>query len=125
MIKFTQKGDFSKITQYLEKQRSSNRKRLLEKYGALGVKYLSEATPKDTGMTSNSWGYSVNSSKDKMSIEWSNSNVENGVPIAIILQYGHGTGTGGYVQGRDYINPAIQSVFDEMSKELWEEMTRV
>ncbi len=125
MIKFTQKGDLSKVTQYLERQRSSNRKKLLDKYGALGVEYLRDATPKDTGKTASSWSYSINSSKDKMSIEWSNSNVNKGVPIAIILQYGHGTGTGGYVQGRDYINPAIQSVFDEMSKELWEEMTRV
>ena len=125
MIKFTQKGDLSKVTQYLERQRSSNRKKLLDKYGALGVEYLRDATPIDTGKTADSWSYSINSSKDKMSIKWSNSNVNKGVPIAIILQYGHGTGTGGYVQGRDYINPAIQSVFDEMSKELWEEMTRV
>ena len=125
MITFKQKGDFSKVTAYLEKQRSSKREKLLNKYGKLGVEYLSEATPMDTGETANSWSYIVNSSEDKMSIEWNNSNINNGVPIAIILQYGHGTGTGGYVQGRDYINPAIQAVFDEMIKELWEEMTKV
>lgn len=125
MIKITQKGDFSKVTEYLNRLSSSNRRRILERYGKQGVDALKDATPVDTGRTANSWSYSISDSSSGSAITWSNSNVNKGVNIAVILQYGHGTGTGGWVEGRDYINPAIQSVFDDMVKELWEEMTKV
>lgn len=125
MITFSQKGDFSKITEYLKKQSSANRRNLLEYYGKLGADKLMEATPKDTGTTADSWSYEINTTKNKMSIVWNNSNVQDGVPIAVILQYGHGTGTGGYVQGIDYINPALRSVFEQISNDLWEEMTKI
>lgn len=89
----------------------------------MGVDALSAATPVDTGKTAASWGYVITRTSDTATITWTNSNVNNGVPIALILQYGHGTGTGGYVKGRDYIKPAIRPVFDELANELWKEVT--
>lgn len=129
-IKITQKGEFEKITTYLDrfkmnglfKVRNTN---LLNKYGHLGVEALSEATPKDTGQTASMWSYKVEISGDRISLSFHNSNVNKGVNIAIILQYGHGTGTGGWVEGRDYINPAIQPLFDQLAEEAWKEVTRV
>ena len=125
MITFRQKGDFSRVTKYLEKNRDNKFKRVFDKYGNMGVEALKEATPVETGKTAASWYYKIESSPSGASITWSNSNFNKGVPIAIILQYGHGTGTGGWVEGRDYINPAIQPVFDKMAEELWKETTEV
>lgn len=125
MISFRHKGDFSKADRYLEKLRESVKLGILDKYGRAGVAALSSATPVDTGLTANSWFYEIEHSSESDKIVFNNSNIQNGVPIAIILQYGHGTGTGGWVQGRDYINPAIQPIFDQMTKEVWKEVTSV
>ena len=124
MISFNQKGDFSKLTRYLVKTNSAIKNVNLDKFGQEGVAALSAATPVDTGKTAASWSYEIKKSSGSIAIEFHNSNIQNGVPIAIILQYGHGTGTGGYVQGRDYINPAMQEVFDRMAEHAWREVTK-
>ena len=124
MIKFRQKGDFSKLTKFLERAKESVHLGDLDKYGREGVAALSSATPVDTGWTANSWHYKIEQRSGSVSIVFYNSNIQNGVPIAIILQYGHGTRNGGWVQGRDYINPAIQPVFDKISEDAWREVTK-
>ena len=105
-------GDFKNHERFLKNAGRRNYRRLLEEYGRKGVDALSLATPVDSGITASSWSYDISETSNGFEINWNNSNVNDGVNIAIILQYGHGTGTGGYVQGRDYINPALQSVFD-------------
>lgn len=105
-------GDFKNLERFLKNAGRRNYRRLLEEYGRKGVDALSMATPVDSGITASSWSYDISETSNGFEINWNNSNVNDGVNIAIILQYGHGTGTGGYVQGRDYINPALQSVFD-------------
>lgn len=125
IIHFAQKGDFSKSDNFLKKLLKLDLDSVLEKYGELGVKALSDATPVDTGLTASSWDYTIKKEKNSVTITWTNSNVVNGVPVALLIQYGHGTGTGGYVQGRDYIKPAIRPIFDELAKELWEEVNRL
>ena len=125
MISFRQKGDFAKLSSYLERVKEAARLGILDKYGKEGVAALSSATPKDTGETAASWYYTIERKKGSVSIVFNNSNVNDGVPIAIILQLGHGTGTGGWVEGRDYINPAIQPVFDKIAESAWEEVTKV
>ena len=125
MISFRQKGDFSNLTNFLERAKNAIHIGDLDKYGKAGVAALSSATPVDTGLTANSWNYKIKRSNGSVSITFNNSNIQNGVPIAIILQYGHGTGTGGWVEGRDYINPAIRPVFDRIAKSAWEEVTKV
>ena len=124
MITFRQKGDFSKLSKYLEKNSKSVKSGLLDKYGRAGVAALASATPTETGKTASSWGYEIIKSKGSISVVFTNDNFNKGVPIAIILQYGHGTGTGGYVQGRDYINPAVKPVFDKLAEEAWREVTK-
>ena len=123
MITFRQKGDFSKLTRFLERAKEVVRVGDLDKYGREGVAALASATPVDTGLTANSWRYEIEQKKGSISISFHNTNIQNGVPIAIILQYGHGTRNGGWVQGRDYINPAIQPIFDEIVKSAWKEVT--
>lgn len=123
MITFRQKGDFSKLNHYFEKLKEGIKIGDLDKYGRAGVEALSNATPKDTGQTASSWYYEIKRSNGSVSIQFKNSNVHEGVPIAVILQYGHGTGTGGWVEGRDYINPAIQPIFDEIANNAWKEVT--
>lgn len=125
MITFRQKGDFSKLNHYFEKLKEGIKIGDLDKYGRAGVEALSNATPKDTGQTASSWYYEIKRSNDSVSIQFKNSNVHEGVPIAVILQYGHGTGTGGWVEGRDYINPAIQPIFDAIANNAWKEVTSV
>ena len=125
MISFRQKGDFSKTKRYLERVKSAARLSILDKYGRKGVAALASATPTETGKTASSWFYEISHNKGSATITFSNSNINKGVPIAIILQYGHGTGTGGWVEGRDYINPAIQPIFDEIANEAWREVTKV
>ena len=124
MITFRQKGDFSKFTKFLERAKESVHLGDLDKYGREGVAALSSATPVDTGLTANSWHYKIEQRSGSVSIVFYNSNIQNGVPIAIILQYGHGTRNGGWVQGRDYINPAIQPVFDKITEDAWREVTK-
>lgn len=125
MISFRQKGDFSKLTRFLERAKEVVKLGDLDKYGKEGVEALASATPVDTGLTANSWHYQIVRSDSSVSIQFSNSNIHNGVPIAIILQYGHGTRNGGWVQGRDYINPAIQPVFDKITEEAWKEVKKL
>lgn len=125
MISFRQKGDFSKSTRFLEAARKAMYLGYLDRYGREGATALSSATPMESGETANSWYYKIVNKKNSLSITWYNSNVVNGVPIAIILQYGHGTKNGGYVQGRDYINPAIQPIFDKIADTAWREVTKL
>lgn len=125
MITFRQKGDFSKLTRYLEKVKSTVKLSDLDKYGKEGVAALTAATPVDTGLTASSWSYEIKHGNGTVSISFKNSNIQNGVPIAIILQYGHGTRNGGWVQGRDYINPAIQPIFDKIANDAWREVTKL
>lgn len=124
MITFSHKGDFSKTFRFLERVKDISNIANLEKYGQKGVAALASATPVDSGKTANSWEYKIERTSGRLSISFYNTNIQNGVPIAIILQYGHGTGTGGWVEGRDYINPAIQPIFDEILNDLWREVTR-
>lgn len=124
MISFRQQGDFSNLTRFLEKAKEVVKIGDLDKYGQEGVAALASATPKDTRLTANSWKYEIVRSKGQVSIVWKNTNIQNGVPIAVILQYGHATRNGGYVQGRDYINPAIQPIFDKIAQESWKEVTK-
>ena len=124
MITFRQKGDFSKLTRFLERAKEAVHLGDLDKYGRQGVAALSSATPVDSGLTAKSWYYEIENKNGSATIKFSNSNIQNGVPIAIILQYGHGTRNGGWVEGRDYINPAIQPIFDEIANEAWREVTK-
>ena len=124
MISFRQKGDFSKLTRFLERAKNLVHLSDLDRYGREGVAALASATPVDTGKTAASWYYDIKINKESASITFNNSNIQNGVPIAIILQYGHGTRNGGWVEGRDYINPVIQPIFDKIAKEAWKEVTK-
>ena len=124
MISFRQKGNFSNLTSFLEKSKEIIGVSDLDRYGREGVAALSAATPTSSGLTSQSWYYKIEHGNGSVSISFHNSNIQNGVPIAIILQYGHGTGTGGWVQGRDYINPAIQPVFDKIVNDAWKEVNK-
>ena len=125
MISFRQKGDFSKLNRFLERAKGAARLSILDKYGREGVAALASATPIDSGETANSWYYEIKHDNGAATITFLNSHINKGVPIAIILQYGHGTGTGGWVEGRDYINPAIQPVFDKIVDEAWKEVTKI
>ena len=124
MISFRQKGDFSKTMQFLVKAKKGVKLSDLDKYGREGVAALASATPVDTGETANSWYYEIVHENGTISITFNNSHIQNGVPIAVLLQYGHGTGTGGWVEGRDYINPAIQPLFDKIAENAWREVTK-
>ena len=125
MITFRQKGDFSKLTRYLERAKEVIKLGDLDKYGQEGVDALSSATPVDSGLTASSWYYKIENKSGSAIISFYNSNVNNGVPIAIILQYGHGTNNGGWVEGRDYINPAILPIFEKIANDAWEEVTNL
>ena len=125
MITFRHKGDFSKLTRFLEKAKNVVRLGDLDRYGRAGVAALASATPVDSGLTANSWYYEIENRNGSATISFHNSNIQNGVPIAIILQYGHGTNNGGWVQGRDYINPAIQPIFDQIANDAWREVTKL
>ena len=125
MISFRQKGDFSKTMQFLVKAKKGIKLSDLDKYGREGVAALASATPVDTGETANSWCYEIVHENGTITITFNNSHIQNGVPIAVILQYGHGTGTGGWVEGRDYINPAIQPLFDKIAENAWREVTKL
>ena len=124
-IVFKQKGDYSKVTKYLERIKRGVNIRNLDKYAQAGVNALASATPVDTGLTARSWYYEIEQKNGIIRISFCNSNIQNGVPIAIILQYGHGTRNGGWVEGRDYINPAIQPIFDKLTDDAWKEVSNV
>jgi hypothetical protein len=125
MISFRHKGDFSKFTSFLEKTKNAVRLGDLDRYGRAGVTALSSATPVESGLTASSWSYTIEHRDGSTTISFHNTNIQNGVPIAIILQYGHATGTGGWVQGRDYINPAIRPIFDQLANDAWREVTKL
>lgn len=125
MIRFRHKGDFSRVTRYFEKNKNAIPQTSLSRYGQAGVAALASATPVESGKTANSWTYEIERKNGRIKISFLNTNIQNGVPIAIILQYGHGTGTGGWVEGRDYINPAIQPVFDKIANDAWREVTKL
>ena len=125
MISFNQKGDFSNLSRFLEKAKETIKIGDLDRYGREGVAALSSVTPVDTGLTASSWYYKIERGNGSISISFHNSNIQNGVPIAIILQYGHGTRNGGWVEGRDYINPAIQPLFDKIADNAWKEVRKL
>lgn len=125
MISFRHKGDFSKLTRYLVEVNDAVKMKDLERFGREGVAALESATPVDSGLTAKSWYYEIERRKGSVTLKFCNSNIQNGVPIAVILQYGHGTRNGGWVEGRDYINPTIQPVFDKIANEAWREVTKL
>ena len=122
MITIKSKGNFKKTDSLLAKILKRDYATVLNKYGQLGVEALRNATPVDTGLTANSWSYEIVEDSSGVKIYWKNSNIVKGIPIAVILQYGHGTGTGGYVEGTDYINPALKSVFEKIADAAWKEV---
>ena len=125
MVTFKHKGNFERTDRLLKGAKEKKYLKVLDKYGQEGVAALAAATPTDSGLTAESWDYKIQNGSGGYKIMWTNSNVNDGVSIAIIIQYGHGTGTGGYVQGRDYINPAMRSVFDNIADKAWEEVKRL
>lgn len=122
VIKFHHKGNFSKTTRFFNLLMNKNYLNKLDVYGQKGVEALQAATPSDTGETARSWSYEITQEKDRTTITWTNSHIVDHVNIAIILQYGHATRNGGWVEGRDYINPALQPLFDQMAEEVWGEV---
>ena len=125
MITFRQKGDFSKLSRFLERAKETVHMGDLDRYGREGVAALASATPVDSGLTASSWYYEIARTKEGVTISFKNSNINKGVPIAIILQYGHATRNGGWVEGRDYINPAIQPIFDRLTNDAWKEVRKL
>lgn len=125
MIAIEQHGDFSKTDNFLKSLKQQRMFNALERYAQKGVEALAASTPVDSGVTASSWYYEINHTSSGVTIEFCNSNIQNGCPIAVILQYGHGTGTGGYVEGVDYINPALQPVFEEILNNVWREVTKL
>ena len=125
MITFEEKGDFKKLNSYLERIKEVVKIGDLNKYGKAGVEALKAATPVKTGKTADSWYYEIKRQNGSVSILFKNSNINKGVPIAIILQYGHATGTGGWVEGIDYINPAMRPIFEKIANDAWKEVTKV
>lgn len=123
MIIFESKGDFRKTDNFLKKMAKLDLASRLGKYGQEGVSALASATPTDTGLAANSWYYEVEAKGKSATLTWLNHDIESGFPVAIMIQYGHGTGTGGYVRGQDYINPAIRPIFDRISEAVWKEVT--
>lgn len=123
-ISIQQKGDFKKTEKFLKKSFGKNYRSILDKYGQRGVSALAAATPIDSGVTSACWDYEITQENGRISIVWNNHNVNKGVNIAVILQYGHATRNGGWVEGRDYINPALQPIFDEIANAAWKEVIK-
>ena len=124
MIKFSVRGDWKNTLDYLSKDHMANIDNLLDEYAKKGVEALSAATPVRTGKTASSWSYNIYKKHNGAIIEWVNTNSHKGKNIAILIQYGHGTGWGGYVPGIDYINPALRPIFDELTGVVWKEVTK-
>lgn len=123
MFSFNQYGSFAKMEAFLGSMQKMNVRRVIEPLARQGVEALSAATPRESGLAANSWNYEITETRSGVSVAWTNSNVENGFPVVVMLQYGYATGTGGYVQGRDFINPAIKPVFDRIADEVWKVVT--
>lgn len=124
MIKFRHKGDYKKLNNYLKRIQKASNATDLDRFGMMGVTALASMTPIETGLTASSWYYEIERSNGKTVLSFRNSNINDGVPIAIILQHGHGTGTGGWVEGIDYINPSLRPVFEQMANDIWQEVTK-
>jgi hypothetical protein len=118
-FELTSPGSFSNTELFLRKMQRLSLRQIVEPYAQAGVAALAAATPADTGQAASSWGYEITESRGKLEIHWTNSDIENGYPVAVMIQYGHGTGTGGYVQGIDYINPALRPIFDQIAEDVW------
>lgn len=123
MISAESHGSFKNTEALLQKLSRFDVRPILEASAKAGVSALQANTPEDSGLSADSWGYKVYIDRGHAKIIWTNKDVENGFPVAIMLQYGYGTGTGGYVQGRDYINPAMQPVFDRIADQVWKAVT--
>lgn len=123
MLRIASSGSFSKTTGFLNRLKQGDIYKDLNRYGRMGADALSKATPRDTGLTANSWTYDITRTATKTIISWNNTNANNGTKVAILLQYGHGTGTGGYVAGTDYINPALRPIFDQIAEDVWKKVT--
>lgn len=123
MFSFTSSGSFDKTQRFLNAMAKLDIGKLCEAQAQKGVRALSAATPEDTGLAAHSWGYTIIRTSSSVTIGWTNSDVENGFPVALMIQYGHGTGTGGYIHGRDYINPAMRPVFDQIAETVWKAVT--
>ena len=125
MIKITQKGNFNNTEKFLKGSQKIDFIKLLNEYGKRGVDALSANTPIDSGKTASLWNYEIHTTKNTYKVIWTNDNINQGVPIAILIQYGHATRNGGYVEGRDFINPAMKPIFDSMAEELWKEVANL
>ena len=125
MIQIKHSGNFNKTENFLNRMKNFNIQQILRKYGEKGVEALAAATPVRSGETASAWGYEILGGNGSYQIVWTNSNINQGYPIALLIQYGHGTGTGGYVQGIDYINPALRPIFEQLASDAWKEVTRV
>lgn len=124
MISIRSRGSFNKVESFLRRMKTQNKiEDILHKYGVEGVSALSLATPEESGKTAHSWGYEVKRRGSVYSLIWTNSDIENGFPVAVMIQYGYGTGTGGYVQPRDYVNPALRPIFEKIATEVWRVVT--
>jgi hypothetical protein len=123
MIKIKQSGSFKHTEGFLRRMAQKDYLKIVEKYGPAGVAALASATPRDTGLTASSWVYEVRPSRGGVTIFWKNTNIVNGVPVAILIQYGHASKSGSYVQGKDYINPALRPIFDKIAEDIWKEVT--
>jgi hypothetical protein len=123
MIKFIHRGNFNKTNRYLRKLSDLELRNILIRYGSEGVNSLRLNTPKDTGLTADMWDYEIKTRSNGFSIYWTNSNINEGIPIAILLQYGHGTRSGAFVEGIDYINPSMRPIFEKIAEDLWKEVT--
>jgi len=119
VISFSHSGSFDRTIAWLRKLQKLRLDQLVKAEAEKGVRALASATPKDSGLAASSWGYQIKQTTTSLTITWTNSDVENGYPVAVMIQYGHGTGTGGYVQGIDYINPAMRPIFDQIAKTVW------
>lgn len=123
MIKFTHRGDLTRTHKFLSKAKNINYRSILDRYGNEGVRMLQSATPVDTSETAKSWSYETIITRSGFSLYWKNSNLVDGIPVVILLQYGHGTRSGSFVEGRDFINPAMRPLFDSLVENLWKEVT--
>lgn len=123
MISVSSEGSFDSTEKFLRKMSTLNVDNILNSEAQKGVAALSKATPQDSGRAAISWGYRIEKTNNSVTISWTNSDVENGFPVALMIQYGHGTGTGGYIQGKDYINPAMRPVFDSIAETVWKAVT--
>jgi len=123
VISFSSEGSFDKTFKFLAAMQRLDIKKVCDNEAQKGVRALAAGTPKDSGIAANSWSYEIEHTKSSTTIWWKNIDVENGFPVALMLQYGHGTGTGGWIQGRDYINPAMRPIFDEIAETVWKAVT--